>query len=356
MKLNKLRAEITKNDKTILKLLNQRTKLALEIGTLKKKMKTNVYSPEREENVYRALLKNNKGPLPKESLKAIYREIMSSAIGLQKKLVISYLGPEATFTHQAARSKFGSSVDYFPSGSISGIFNAVEKGYADYGVVPIENSIEGAVNHTLDVFINSPLVICSEILLKISHNLLSRKKGLSGIKKVYSNPQVFGQCRQWLRTNLSDKVELINTESTAQAAMIAAVKDKNSAAIASTLAADLYKLHLVARDIEDITHNTTRFLVIGNKYAGYTGKDKTSIMFSAKDRVGVLYDILAIFKKSGINLTKIESRPSKKKPWEYYFFVDFNRHCDEKDVKGVFKQLKKYCVFIKILGSYPQTA
>lgn len=332
-------------------MLNQRTRLALQIGKLKQKEGKSIYSPEREIEIYRNLIKLNKGPLPNHSLKAIYREIMSSALGLQKRLVVAYLGPQATFTHEAARSKFGSAVEYLSVDNIGEIFSAVEKGYADYGVVPIENSIEGAVSYTLDMFIDSPLKVCAEIMLEISHNLLSKEEDLNRIKKIYSNPQVFGQCRTWINTNLPD-AELVEVSSTAKAAMCA-TKEKSSAAVASQLAADLYGLNVLARDIEDVPHNITRFLVISNNYAGRTGRDKTSVMFSVKDRVGALHDTLKAFKDNNINLTKIESRPSKKKVWEYYFFVDFIGHCEEPKVKKALKELEESCVFVKILGSYP---
>lgn len=348
MRLKQLRTQINRLDKKILGLLNQRTRLALAIGRLKDKEGKPVYSPERETEVYRILSKINKGPLPNKSLKAIYREIMSSALGLQKRLVVAYLGPSATFTHEAARSKFGTAVEYLSTDNIGEIFNAVEKGYADYGVVPIENSIEGAVTHTLDMFIDSGLMVCAEIMLEISHNLLGRGRR---IKRVYSNPQVFGQCRTWLKTNMPS-VDLVEVSSTAKAAMQAA-KEKDSAAIASQLAADLYGLNVLYRDIEDVPHNVTRFLVISNNYAGRTGKDKTSVMFAVKDRVGALHDTLRAFKQNRINLTKIESRPSKKKVWEYYFFVDFNGHCEEARVKKALGELEKSCMFVKILGSYP---
>lgn len=353
MNLEKLRREISKTDYKILELLNQRTKLALKTGKIKKVQKKKIYSPEREEDVYRNLVKNNKGPLPKQSVKAIYREIMSGAISLQKKLVIAYLGPEATFTHEAARNKFGASVKYLATNSIGEIFNAVQKGHADYGVVPIENSIEGAVTHTLDMFMDSTLRVCSEVMLEISHNLLSKDKNINRIKKVYSHPQGFGQCRTWLKTNLG-KVSLIEVESTARAA-IKASREKNSAAIASRLAADLYGLHIISKDIEDVPHNVTRFLVISTKCAEPTNMDKTSVLFSVKDRVGALYDSLRVFKNNKVNLTKIESRPSKRKVWEYYFFVDFNGHCEGKRIKKALKELEKHCIFIKVLGSYPKS-
>lgn len=333
-------------------LLNKRTELVLDIGKLKKKKDKEAFSPSREETVYRNIKKENQGPLSKKAIENIYKEIMSAAISLQKKVVIGYLGPEATFTHEAARSKFGGSVDYLPLDNIGDIFSEVEKGHADYGVVPIENSIEGAVTHTFDMFVDSHLKVCSEIKLKISHNLLGHSDKLDKIKKIYSNPQVFGQCRIWLKSNFND-VELLEVESTAKAALKAS-RQKHTAAIASRLAGSLYGLHLIREDIEDVPNNTTRFLAIGNKYAEKTGNDKTSIMFAIKDKVGALYDSLNAFKEKGINLTMIESRPSKKKTWDYYFFADFNGHCEEIKVKEAIEGLKKQCIFVKILGSYPK--
>jgi chorismate mutase/prephenate dehydratase len=354
MSLNQLREKVNSLDEKIICLLNQRTKIALSIGKAKMTESKPVYSPEREMDVYRRIEKINKGPLPKQALKSIYREVMSSALGLQKKLVVSYLGPAATFTHEAARSKFGEAVNYFGASNISEIFNSVEKGYADYGVVPIENSIEGIVTHTQDMFIDANLRICAEIMLEISHNLLTKESDINKIKKIYSKAEVFGQCRTWIKTTLP-AVELIDVASTANAAQKAS-KERHSAAIASRLAANLYGLNTLAKDIEDTPHNVTKFLVISNNYAGITGNDKTSIMFSIKDKVGALYDTLKAFKKNKINLTKIESRPSKRKAWEYYFFVDFLGHCDDKNIRNALKELEKHCVFVKILGSYPRVA
>ena len=353
MKLKKIREDINKIDKKILDLLNHRIKLALNVGKIKTKEGKEVYSPEREDEVYRNLLRANKGPMPANVVRAIYREVMSGALRLQKQLVVAYLGPEATFTHEAARSKFGSSVKYLAVDSIGDIFGAVARGHATYGVVPIENSIGGAVTHTLDMFLDSDVKVCAEILLEISHNLLTKEKSLAKIKKIYSNRQVFAQCRTWLKNNLG-KAELIEVSSTAKAAKDV-VRLKNSAGIASMLAADLYKLRVLAADIEDVPHNVTRFLVVGKNYAGSTGKDKTSLMFAVKDRVGALYDSLKVFKQNNINLTKIESRPSKKKVWEYYFFVDFNGHCESKNARKALRELEKHCMFIKVLGSYPKT-
>ena len=331
-------------------MLNQRARLSLQIGRLKAKSKKSVYSPDREKVVYERIEKQNKGPISDETLKAVYREIMSGSLALEKPLKITYMGPPASFSNIAALKKFGSSVKYVPVNSITEVFAEVEHERADYGVVPIENSIEGAVNYTLDMFMESDLKICSEISLEISHNLLAKCK-MNRIKKVYSNPQVFGQCRMWLESNLP-RGELIEVSSTTKAAEIA-VKEKYSAAIASLLAAECYGLNVAARSIEDSAHNVTRFLVIGKVESNPTGKDKTSIMFSLKDRIGALHDMLVPFKKYKINMTKIESRPSKKKPWEYYFFIDMIGHYQDKSVKKALGELRNVCTHVKVLGSYP---
>lgn len=350
MRLKSLRRKIDDIDARIVRLLNERASVAKDVGKLKCRAGSGIYMPDREAEIYGNLLRDNKGPLSDEALRSIYREIMSSSLALEKSLDIAYLGPEATFTNIAAIKKFGSRVNYSPNNSITEVFREVEVGRSDYGVVPVENSTEGAVNHTLDMFIDSDLKICSEVFLDISHNLMGRCD-MKSVKKIYSNPQVFGQCRVWLGSNLPG-VELIEVSTTSRAAEIAS-KEKNSCAIASILAAEKYKLKILAKDIEDSVTNITRFLVIGRYAPGATKKDKTSIMFSVKDRVGVLHDMLVPFKKNKINLTKIESRPSKKKAWEYYFFVDMAGHCENANVKKALKELEKHCVFLKILGSYP---
>lgn len=350
MNLKTLRRQVDALDAQIIKLLNKRAALTLKIGKIKAKSKTSIYVPDRESQIYERLVQLSRGPLPTRALKAIYREIMSGSLSLEKSLNIAYLGPAYTFTHLAALKKFGSLVNFVAVNSISEVFTEVEKGRADYGVVPIENSTEGAVNHTLDMFVESDLKICSEILLEISHNLLSlspRQK----IEKIYSNPQVFGQCRLWLEANLP-KIELAEVSSTTKAAELAS-QEREAAAIASSLAAQHYGLKIIARSIEDSWHNVTRFLVIGRTEAMPTKKDKTSVMFSIKDKVGALHDMLVPFKKYRINLTKIESRPSKRKAWEYYFFVDMNGHYCQKNVAKALKQLEENCAYLKVLGSYP---
>ena len=351
MKLKGIRQRIDRLDLEILRLLNQRAKLTLDIGKIKTSKAKPVFSPGRERQIYKRLAGANKGPLPKETLEAIYREIMSGSLSLQNPPTIAYLGPEATFTHIAALRKFGKSLDYLECESIADVFTEVERGRADYGVVPIENSTEGALNHTLDMFIDSDLKICSEVYLSIKHNILSKSKKMSSIKRVYSHQQVLAQCRIWLETNLP-LVKLVPVASTTEAAMHAA-SSKASAAIASRLAAQIYKLNMLASSIEDSAHNITRFLIIGGQEAERTGHDKTSIVFSMKDRSGALHDVLTPFKGSRINLTKIESRPSKKKAWKYYFYVDMEGHIEDEKVNQSLKQLQKHCNYYKFLGSYP---
>jgi len=348
MPLKKIRRHIDAIDKEILKLLNKRANKILAIGRLKKARRASIYAPAREKEILARLARENKGPLTHEGLKAIYREIMSASFSLEKPLAIAYLGPRATFTHLAAMKRFGACVTYLPCNNIGDVFLEVEKDNADYGVIPIENSIEGAVSHTLDMLVDSDLKICAQIMLDITHNLLSRG-AKDGIRRIYSNPQVFGQCRLWIESNLP-KADLVEVSSTTRAAQIAA-KEKNAACIASLLAAKEYGLKVIARDIEDSPHNITRFLVIGKFESEPTGEDKTSI----KDRVGALHEMLMPFKKHGINLTKIESRPSKRRAWDYFFFVDLLGHRSQKGIQKALAELEEKCKFLKVLGSYPMT-
>lgn len=351
MNLEYLRKQIDSLDSKIVVSLNKRLEITLKIRNLKKKLGKGIYSPEREQEVIRSLKNIKRQFLSDSALEAIYREIMSSALALEKPLKIAYLGPEATFTHLAAIKKFGQQLEYLPCGSIADVFKEVQRTSANYGVVPVENSIEGAVTHTLDMLIDSDLKICSQIVMNVSHNLLSNYSK-EKIVKIYSNPQVFAQCRLWLQENFSH-AELVEVSSTSRAAQIAR-KEKKSACIASILAANVYHLKVIAGNIEDSPNNITRFLVIGSNGAGPTGKDKTSIVFSIKDRVGALHDMLVSFKKYRINLTKIESRPSKKRAWDYYFFVDLEGHIQDKNVAKALKELEADARYFKILGAYPQ--
>lgn len=353
MNLSHLRSKIDELDKKIIELLNERTNLALEVGKIKHESGKEIYAPERESQIYQKLEREAKGPLPKDSLKSIYREIMSAALALEKPLTIAYLGPEATFTHLASLSKFGSSVKYFPAINIPQVFKEVELKQADYGVIPIENSIEGAVSHSLDMFFDSDLKICSEILFEISHFLMSNSD-LKRVKRIYSKAEVFGQCRHWIETHLPG-AELIETASTTAAAQ-RAQKEEGAAAIGSKLAATLYNLPVIAANIQDFAQNVTRFLVISRQMQQPSGKDKTSVLVSIKDKVGALHEMLAPIRKYKVNLTKIESRPSKKRAWDYYFFIDLEGHVDKPTVKKMLHEMEEKVKFMKVLGSYPASA
>ncbi len=350
--LRGLRNAINQTDDEILSLLNVRARLVQEVGRIKKKTSTSVYLPAREEKILDRLLSINPGPFPKSSINPVFREIISACRSLEKSLTVSYLGPEATFTHLATRQQFGHSAVFKPELSISDIFDEVEKGKSDYGVVPIENSTEGVVSHTLDMFMNSDLKICAEVILEIKHYLLSLTGRLKEVKRIYSHPQPIAQCRQWLRKHASG-VPLIEVASTANAAHKAS-REKFSAAIASAYAGEIYGLKVIEEGIQDSTNNFTRFLVIGGELCPKSGRDITSLMFSVKDRPGILYQSLGTFSKRGINLTKIESRPMKGKTWEYVFFLEMDGHIEDDLIKKAIRDLKRHSVFVKVLGSFPR--
>ncbi|RJR15773.1 MAG: prephenate dehydratase [Nitrospiraceae bacterium] len=349
--LDKLREKIDDIDLKIVDLLNRRTEIVLEIGKTKLDKHLKIHSPERERAVLKRIRENNPGPFPNEPLKLIFEEIISASLALQQPLKVAYLGPAATFTNLAARRQFGSSTEYLPESTIKEVFEAVSRGKAVYGVVPIENSTEGVVNYTLDMFIDSDLSVAFEIMMPVIHNLLSKTGDISEIRKIYSHAQAKAQCRGWLHQNLPG-VPIIEELSTAAAAKRVA-KDTSAAAVASELAASEYHLQFVERGIEDNKNNYTRFLVIAKDSPGKTGRDKTSVMFSVKDQPGALYSILRSFAKYKINLTKIESRPSRRKAWEYIFFVDMEGHMEDKGVSKAVNAVKKDCLFLKVLGSYP---
>ncbi len=351
MDLKNLRKKIDRIDTHIVSLLNERAQVSKAIG--KEKVKTNkeIYSPDREKEVLTRIKTLNKGEMSDAALKAIYREIMSCSLSIEKPLDIAVLGNPGSYTYSAAKEIFGMQVKYLTCNKIPEIFQKVEQGECDYGVVPIENSTEGAVTWTFDMLVDSELKIRRQHLKEISHNLLSLTKDLNYIWTVYSNPQVFDQCLNWLANHMP-RAKTIVVASTTEAAQIAQ-RRKNVAAIASLEVADLYNLSVIRKGIHDIAHNTTRFLVIGETDSDPTGKDRTSILFSIKDRVGALYSMLAPFYQNRINLTKIESRPSKKKAWDYYFFVDFEGHRLDKNVKRALSRLEDMCKYLKILGSYP---
>jgi len=349
--LDELRKNIDILDEEILKLLNQRAEIVKKVGELKAQNKASTFVPHREQTVIDRLIRMNKGPFPNSGLSVVYREIMSACRSLEKTISVVFLGPEATFTHIAAIKHFGSSVNFKPMRSEADVFREVETKRADYGVLAIENSTEGAVNATLDAFVKSNLKVCSEILVQISHYLLSNSP-MEEIKEVYSHAQVLAQCRSWIERNLKD-MRIVAASSTAEAAKLAA-KEKHVAAIGSRLAADLYGLNILAEKIQDIPHNMTRFLVVGHHYSQRTGNDKTSILFSVKHEVGALAYALTLLAKHGINLTNIQLRPFGMKAWEYIFFVDLEGHIDDEQIKLALSDLEKVSILVKMLGSYPK--
>lgn len=352
MNLEDIRRQIDTIDQDLLNLLNRRADLVHEVGLVKKRDGLQIYAPEREEALLRRLISMNQGRLPEKSIRAIYREVMSAALALEDDLKIAYLGPEGTWTHQAAIKKFGHSVNYSPQPNFSDVFDQVSRRTADYGVVPIENSTEGAVSHTLDLFVDSPLHICAQILMRIENGLLSAIPR-EQIKTLYSHPQVFGQCRSWILKHFPH-ADLVEVSSTTKAAQIA--RDhahEGAAALGGALAAEMYQLDLLEESIQDRATNTTRFLVIGEKTCPPTGNDRTSILFAIHDRPGSLVNALRSFDQFEINLSKIESRPSKRKDWEYIFYVDLAGHCEDSKVAQALQELAQHCSMVKLLGSYP---
>ena len=356
MSLGPLREKIDALDAELVALVNRRLELAVEIGRIKRQTGGEIYVPEREDAVLRKICAQNQGLIKNEALRAIYREIMSAAIAVEKPLLIAYLGPEATNTHAAAVKKFGASVDYHAMAGISDIFTAVEKGEADLAVIPIENSTEGSVRETLDSFVESDLKIVGQIYLEINHALITRSP-LEKVLRVYSKDQALAQCRHWLQRHLPH-AQLVDAPSTSRAVQIAK-EDPTAAAIAGEMAAETYGVPIAARNIQDKADNTTRFFVLGRKAAGPVGggKDVTSFLVSLGDEAaahsGSLLRMLMPFAERGINLSKIESRPSKKRPWDYFFFIDVTGHFDDPPMKEAVAELRKFCPHVKCLGSYP---
>jgi len=351
MSLDDLRKRIDEVDHELVKLLNERAQVVVEIGELKDKTDSPVYAPDREKEVLARISEANKGPLPDRCLVAIWRELMSGSFVLERPLRIGYLGPGGSFSHAAAMLKFGQSVEYEALADIRSIFDEVSKGHCDLGVVPIENSTGGGVIETLDALIESDVKICSEILMTIHHNLMANC-ALEQVEKVYSKPEVFAQCRNWLSATFKE-AKTIAVASTAKAAQMAA-EEAGAAAIGSSVAAELYGLRIICENIEDITNNVTRFLILAKEDARPTGQDKTAILFSTAHKAGALADMLEVFKQYDINLTNIESRPSKKREWEYYFFMDFLGHRTDENVQKGLEQSRKHCLQLSILGSFPR--
>jgi len=350
---NTLRKKIDSLDQEILKLLNDRGDIALEIRKLKRENSVVVYDPVREKVIEKKLKELNEGPLSDDSVLKIFREIISACRSLQQPTRVAYLGPEGSYSHQASFHEFGGSAELIPVGSFEEVFEEVENGRASFGVVPVENSIEGSVTMVLDLLSRSHLRVAAELFERINHFLLSRNGNIKDIRVVASHPQAIAQCKKWINKNIPG-LELLETSSTAEAAKLA-YRKKNLAAIASEYSASIYKLNIIQKNIEGNSLNTTRFFVIGNQINKPTGRDRTSIVFSLKDKPGALQKaFFQPFADAKINLSKIESRPSKERPWEYLFFVDFKGHSEDKVIKSLLSKLDKSCVYLKELGSYPE--
>ncbi|MDD3885292.1 MAG: prephenate dehydratase [Victivallaceae bacterium] len=353
MPIDEFRAKIDRLDARIVELLNERSALVMEIGKIKRAEKAPIYVPERERMLLDKLEKLNAGGLlDRDSLLAIYREIMSAAIKLEKPLAIAFLGPNGTFSHQAVIEKFGHGVTLLPQRSIADVFRSVENGRADYGMVPVENTTEGVVNQTLDALMNSGVGIVAEHELPVRLILYGTGR-IEDVRCVYSHPQPFGQCREYLTSRLPGASQ-IEVTSTARAMELAG-RDSDSAAIAGKLAGELTPLPVLAENIGDNPRNITRFAVIGTQTGAPSGNDKTSLCFSLHDRSGALYDALRPFRNHDISMTLIESRPLKSGSWEYCFFVDILGHRDDPAVAAACKELESDCAFFKIFGSYPRS-
>lgn len=352
-RLRELRSKIDALDARIQSLIAQRAKHALAIAHAKTRNgDTNFYRPEREAEVLRQALARNKGPLPDDDIARIFREIMSSCLALESRLRVAYLGPEGTFTQEAALKHFGQAVETVPLAAIDEVFREVESGSAHFGMVPVENSTEGMVTHTLDMFLASSLKICGEVSLRVHHHLMGRALAIPDAQRIVSHQQTLAQCREWLDTNVPG-VERVAVSSNAEAARRAA-SETGTLAIAGATAAKLYGLQVLASNIEDRPDNTTRFLVIGNVETKPSGADKTSLMLSGKNQPGALYRLLTPLARQKINMTRIESRPSRRSKWEYVFFIDIEGHARDRAVAKVLTALEREAAFYKCLGSYPK--
>lgn len=349
--LQELRQTIDRLDDQIVDLLNARAKAAVEIGKLKAASGSGVFSADREREVLDRITALSKGPLSRDSLLSIYRELMSASFALERPPRVGYLGPEGSYCHEAAMGKFGASVEYEPLSDIRAVFDEISRGHVDYGVVPVENSIAGAVLDTLDAFCTHDLRVCSEIQRAIHHNLLAKCRQ-DEIEVVYSRPEALAQCQRWLsETGLSRRTAA--APSTSKAAELAASQPR-SAAIGSKLAARLHGLAILAAHIEDNPSNATRFFVIGGEMPKPTGCDRTSLMFTTANKAGALVDVLLVFQQAGINMTMITSRPSPTAELQYNFFVDLDGHEADPPVKAALEEARRHCQTLRVLGSFPK--
>jgi chorismate mutase/prephenate dehydratase len=350
MALDDLRHSIDEIDDAILALLDQRAELARQVASAKRDAHATTYDPERERAVLARLEAKGAGRFPREAIRAVYREVMSACLALQEPMKVAFLGPVGTFTHAAAREMFGLAVRYVEAATIDGVFDAVRRGDVAHGVVPIENSTEGSVNQAVDALIDGGVVIRRELVFEVDQCLMSTASGVTGIERVYSHPQALAQCRVWLAKNLAG-AQLVQTPSTASAVR-EALADSAGAAIGSQLAAELYGLPVLRDRIQDLTHNVTRFVMLALEDGPRTGRDKTTLAFAVHDGPGALRRVLEIFDDHAISLTRIESRPSRQKAWDYVFLVDFEGHRDDDNVRAAMKSLAERCPMLRSLGSY----
>lgn len=345
----KHRAAIDALDEKIVALLNQRATHAAAIGKLK--ANGGAYRPEREAEVLRRIALANRGPLANDALTRLFTEIISACRSLEEPLSVAYLGPQGTFTEMALGKQFGASVEALSCASIDEVFRAAETGGAQYAVVPVENSTDGAIGRTLDLLLATPLKICAEVVLRVQQNLMAKRASMKAIRKVYSHPQSLAQCHGWLAQNLPG-VRRVPLASNAEAARVAA-KEAGAAAIGPEIAAARYGLKLLARSIEDDPKNRTRFLVLGSNDAGASGNDRTSLVMTAHNKPGSLHDLIASFAVHGVSMTRLESRPARTGQWEYYFYVDIDGHQNDPKVARALAELRGKAPFVKIFGSYP---
>lgn len=352
--LSELREKIDSIDKEILSLLNQRASCALEVAKTKiaQGESGTFYRPDREAMVLRRIQELNTGPLSNDTVTRFFREIMSACLALEKPLNVAFLGPEGTFSQQAVFKHFGHAIKAMPSITISDIFNSVENGACQFGVVPVENSTGGVITHTLDRLLNSPLKICGEVEIRVHQNLLSHSENLIDIYEVYSHAQSLAQCKHWLAKHLPH-AQHVAVSSNAEAARLITT-NKNAAAIAGIAAAEIYNIPVLAKNIEDDANNTTRFIIIGEQTATPTGKDKTSLVISVNNQAGALYNILEPFAKNNVDMLGIESRPSRQGLWDYVFFIDIEGHSEDTQVSQALAELKTKATMLKLLGSYPK--
>jgi len=351
--LSTVRQRIDDIDEKIQNLLDERATCAIEVARIKQaEGDTNFYRPEREAQVLQRIKNRNSGVLPDDEMARLFREIMSACLALEQPLKVSFLGPDGSYTQTAALKQFGHSVKTVPVAAIDEVFREVESGNANYGVVPVENSTEGMVNHSMDMFVNSPLNICGEVQLRIHHQFLSRVEEINQVKRIYSHQQSFAQCREWLNANMSG-IERVVVNSNSEAARLAS-QEPNAAAIAGDTAGELYELQTLVKNIEDDPENTTRFLVVSIQKTLPSGKDKTSLLLSTPNKPGALYGLLEPFQRHGVSMTRVESRPSRRAVWEYIFFVDIDGHVNDENIAKALAEVQASATMFKVLGSYPK--